>query len=133
MGYFFSAPAGTGKTFVLSTIAAYARSKKKICLTAAFSGVAAQLLDGGMTIHKRYGMVGNMPPDAPCKFSNSNAKGKLIKDAQVLLLDEVAMMSKIDLHRIDDSIRDLMGPGYANIPFGGKVVVMGGDFRQILP
>ena len=58
-----SAPAGTGKTFVLSTIAAYARSQRKICLTAAFS-VAAQLLDGGMTIHKRYGMVGNMPPDA---------------------------------------------------------------------
>ena len=38
---------GTGKTFVMQAITEYVRSQKKICLVSAFSGVAAQLIEGG--------------------------------------------------------------------------------------
>ena len=40
------------------------------------------------------------------------------------------MMSKIDLERIDRSLRELMEN---QKPFGGKIVILAGDFRQILP
>lgn len=46
------------------------------------------------------------------------------------------MMHKWCYEALDRTLRDLMGavdPAAENLPFGGKVVVMGGDFRQILP
>ena len=38
------APGGTGKTFLIETVAAYCALNKHLCLCSAFSGVAAQLL-----------------------------------------------------------------------------------------
>jgi len=40
------------------------------------------------------------------------------------------MSHKLNYEAVDRSLRDLMG---VDEPFGGKVVVFGGDFRQILP
>ena len=40
------------------------------------------------------------------------------------------MMSKVDLERIERSLQLLMDNDYA---FGGKIVILSGDFRQILP
>ena len=40
------------------------------------------------------------------------------------------------MEAVDRSLRDVMrtvSPRLAQVPFGGKVVVFGGDFRQILP
>jgi hypothetical protein len=37
---------------------------------------------------------------------------------------------------VEKTLRDVMAatnPALADIPWGGKVVVLGGDFRQILP
>jgi len=48
------APGGTGKTFVLNAILAYARGAKgHICLAACSTGIGAELLD---TVHKKFGI-----------------------------------------------------------------------------
>ena len=60
----------------------------------------------------------------------------MIKAAAVIVWDEAPMMNKHVFEAVDRTLRDIMAPvhpGLANKPFGGKVVVMGGDFRQILP
>ena len=72
----------------------------------------------------------DMGPSDLCKILGKSVAGSLIKRAGILILDEIAMMSKIDLERIEHSLRLLMGNGH---PFGGKLVVLSGDFRQILP
>ncbi|CAN7120705.1 unnamed protein product [Brassica rapa subsp. narinosa] len=41
------------------------------------------------------------------------------------------MMSKYCFESLDRSLRDLMG-NHHNKPFGGKVIVFDGDFRQVL-
>ncbi len=41
------------------------------------------------------------------------------------------MFNRILLDALDRSLRDLMELG--DIPFGGKVIVLAGDFRQVLP
>jgi hypothetical protein len=53
------APGGTGKTFLIETIAAYCAlpQNNHLCLCAAFSGVPAQLLPNGVTIHRRFGVL----------------------------------------------------------------------------
>ena len=46
------------------------------------------------------------------------------------------MLHKWGYEAVDRTLRDLMGavdPRFSELPFGGKVIVMGGDFRQILP
>ncbi|XP_016206524.1 uncharacterized protein LOC107646893 [Arachis ipaensis] len=46
------------------------------------------------------------------------------------------MTNKLALEALDRTFRDLMSlnvPSARDIPFGGKVIVLGGDFRQVLP
>lgn len=40
------------------------------------------------------------------------------------------MLSKYVLHYIDRTLRDICS---LDIPFGGKVIVLGGDWRQLTP
>ena len=124
------APGGTGKTFLIETIASYCSLKKHLCLCSAFSGVAAQLLPNGVTIHRRFGMVPGMDPEQNCNISGESAKAAVLREAKVLILDEVTMMSRVDLERIDRTLQFLMNN---KKPFGGKIVILSGDFRQILP
>ena len=49
-----------------------------------------------------------MEPHERCKFLGKTVAGELLKKARLLILDEVAMMSKIDLERIEHSLRLLM-------------------------
>ena len=71
-----------------------------------------------------------MLPSDRCKILGDSAAGALLKKASVLILDEVSMMNKVDLERIEHSLRVLMEN---ENPFGGKIVILSGDFRQILP
>ena len=48
------APGGTGKTFLMNTILSEIRGNKDIAIACAFVGVAAVLLEGGTTVHKRF-------------------------------------------------------------------------------
>ena len=72
----------------------------------------------------------NMAPSDPCKILGNSVGAALLKKADVLVLDEIAMMSQVDLERIEKSLRLLMENDH---PFGGKIVILSGDFRQILP
>ena len=81
-------------------------------------------------IHRRFGMVPGMAPEQNCNVSAESAKAAVLRAAKVLVLDEVTMMSKVDLERINRTMKFLM---QNDKPFGGKIVILSGDFRQILP
>ena len=54
----------------------------------------------------------------------------------MLVLDEATMGSKDVFRVVDNLLRDLMGaldPVLEHIAFGGKVVVLSGDWRQLPP
>ena len=50
--------------------------------------------------------------------------------AKLLLIDESTMLDRYQLEALDRSLRDLMGNSQ---PFGGKIILLAGDFRQCLP
>lgn len=50
--------------------------------------------------------------------------------AEVIIWDEAPMMNKHVSEAVDTNFRDLLR---LDVPFGGKVLVFGGDFRQALP
>jgi hypothetical protein len=61
---------------------------------------------------------------------------ELIELTSLVIWDEALMANKKCFEALDRTLRDIekaKNPEAANIPFGGKVVVLGGDLRQILP
>ncbi|XP_020970313.1 uncharacterized protein LOC110268469 [Arachis ipaensis] len=60
---------------------------------------------------------------------------RLISKAKLIIWDEAPMISKYCYEALDKCLSDILrcSDSYnAHLPFGGKVVVLGGDFRQIL-
>ncbi|GBL99525.1 hypothetical protein AVEN_68801-1 [Araneus ventricosus] len=52
-----------------------------------------------------------------------------LRQAVLIIIDEITMLTKDGLRCIDSLLRDLMNN---DKPFGGKVIIIGGEFRQIL-
>ena len=53
----------------------------------------------------------------------------MIRETKLMIWDEASMSKKIAIEALNDLLKDLMD---STEIFGGKVVVFGGDFRQIL-
>ena len=54
----------------------------------------------------------------------------MLRKTKIFIVDEASCINKQQLKFIDTKLRILMGN---DEPFGGKVIVLGGDFRQTLP
>jgi hypothetical protein len=137
--FYIDAPGGAGKTWCLNTLLAYARSKNKPALAVASSGIAALLLGKGRTSHSRFKL--SRSPTGPYALNistaNRTALARLLQLTELIVWDESSASVKFHFQALDTFLRDLMRvrghPGLARVPFGGKVVVAAGDFRQTLP
>ncbi|XP_020970325.1 uncharacterized protein LOC107621065 [Arachis ipaensis] len=134
--FFLYGHGGTGKTFLWKTLASALRSKGQIVLTVASTGIASLLLPEGRAAHSRFAI-----PLTPDEFSTCNIKqgsplAELIVRVKLIIWDEAHMMSKFCFEALDKTMKDLMRFKHdesPEMPFGGKTIVFGGDFRQILP
>ena len=136
-GFFFvSGYGGTGKTYLWNRMVGYLRAKNKIVLTVASSGVAALLLQGGRTAHSRFKIPCEVEEDTVCDVSRGTMLSELIELTSLVIWDEALMANRRCFEALDRTFRDIekaKSPEAAHTPFGGKVVVLGGDLRQILP
>ncbi|ONM56618.1 hypothetical protein ZEAMMB73_Zm00001d021244 [Zea mays] len=129
--FFVDGPGGTGKTYLYKALLAALRSQDKIAVATATSGVAASILPGGRTAHSRFKIPLTIDDGAVCSFTKQSGTAKLLQKASLIIWDEASMTKRQAIEALDNSMRDIMGrPG---LPFGGKTVVFGGDFRQVLP
>ena len=128
---FVNGAGGCGKTFVWKIILAFFRSRGQIAIATAASGIAALLLPNGKTFHSRF--------KAPLNLKNSKIAlnidaesddAELLLRASIILIDEVVMLNRVLIEALNTALQDLTGNSEI---FGGKIVVVGGDFRQILP
>jgi len=134
--YFVSGYGGTGKTFLWNTIVSYLRARKKIVLAVASSGVASLLLPNGRTAHSRFKIPLDIDETSICDIKRGTILAELLIETSLVIWDEAIMTNKQCFEALDRSLRDIMSQtnNKANtIPFGGKVVVLGGYLRQILP
>ena len=137
--FFLDAPGGTGKTFVFNTILSHYRVQNKICLALASSGIASILLSGGRTGHSRFKIPLAVTSETTIKLSKLSELGKLLIAADIIVWDEAPMQSKNVISCVDTLLRSLMGTEINGVfqphpqPFGGKVFIFGGDFRQNTP
>ena len=97
----------------------------------AYTGIAATLLPQGTTVHSAFKVPLKIDESSTCNISAQDFQAQIIKQASVILWDEASMAPNKMIRCVDKLLRDLMNRN--DIFFGGKVVVFGGDFRQILP
>ena len=127
---FVDAPGGTGKTFTFNAILGAVRLLNEIALAVASSGIAAILLDFGRTFHARFKASREPAEGQMLGISGQSALAELLRRAKLIIWDEAAMGNKFSLEALDASLKDFM---QNDEPFGGKIVVLGGDYRQTLP
>ncbi|XP_071712818.1 uncharacterized protein [Rutidosis leptorrhynchoides] len=134
--FFLYGYGGTGKTFLWKTLSAAFRSKGQIVINVASSGIAALLLTGGRTAHSRFAILIDPTDESFCRILPNSNLAALIRRAKLIIWDEAPMVKRICVETMDCSFRDIcrtINPDNIDKPFGGKVVVFGGDFRQVLP
>ena len=128
--FFVDGPGGTGKTFLYKALLARVRSKGLIAIATATSGIAASILPGGRTAHSRFKIPIKIGDNTMCNFTKQSGTAELLRRASLIIWDEVAMTKRQCVETLDRSLQDIME---CALPFGGKVMVFGGDFRQVLP
>ncbi|CAN1242010.1 ATP-dependent DNA helicase PIF1 [Linum perenne] len=100
------------------------------------SGIAATLLPGGVTAHSRFKIPIEVDHASTCAIKKGTNLARLMQQATLIVWDEAPMVHRLSFEAVDRTLCDIMntpteGPNYK--PFGGKTVILGGDFRQTLP
>ncbi|GJZ60891.1 DNA helicase [Tanacetum coccineum] len=122
---------GTGKTFLWKTIIYALRADGRIVLAVASSGVASLLLPAGRTAHSRFKLPLDLTDTSVCSIKKNTQLATLIKETSLIVWDESPMNDRRCFETLDRTLRDILD--MPNTLFGGKTVMLGGDFRQTLP
>lgn len=134
--FFVYGSGGCGKTYLWKTLICRLRSKGQIVLPVASSGIAAVLLPGGRTAHSRFRIPLKLDQYSVAGIKHGTDIAELIQNTSLIIWDEAPMQHKHAIESVDRCFKDIMSavhPNRRKQPFGGIVVVFGGDFRQILP
>ncbi|XP_057444595.1 uncharacterized protein LOC130736832 [Lotus japonicus] len=106
-----------------------------IVLNVASSGIASLLLPGLRTAHSIFCIPFQTDETTTCNIKQGSLRENLLICAKIFW-DEAPMLNKNCFQALDRTLRDIMrqeDESNMDKPSGGKVVVLGGDFRQILP
>jgi len=108
------------------------QSEGKIVIADASFGIAALLLPSGRTAHSRFQIPINVTNRSTCGMKQCSHLAELMA---ITIWDEAPMAHRNCFEALDRSLRDVLR--FSDLQsgeksFGGKTVVLGGDFRQIL-
>ncbi|CAN1729153.1 ATP-dependent DNA helicase PIF1 [Linum perenne] len=112
--FFLHGHGGTGKMFLYNCIISKVRS----------------------TAHSRFKIPLEIDNLSTCAVKKGLDAAELLKSATLIVWDEAPMIHKLSFEAVDRTMCDIMNmplSGENYLPFGGKVVLLGGDFRQTLP
>ncbi|KAH1137880.1 hypothetical protein GYH30_027747 [Glycine max] len=125
---------GTGKTFIWRTLETSLRANNQIVIIVASSGIASLLLLGSRTAHSKFKIPVPIFEDSTCNIHQGSELAELLNQTNLIIWDKAPMAHKFCFEAFDQSLRDIIKTKpSSNQIFGGKVIVFGGDFRQILP
>ena len=121
----------TGKTTVIKAMIEFHMTRGVICVPMATSGIAANLLPGGRTVHYRLHAPIKISEESLLNIKNNSPVAELVRQATIFFIDEITMAHKHLVECIDRSFRDLRE--CPDKPFGGAIMIFSGDWMQCLP
>ncbi|RYR34832.1 hypothetical protein Ahy_A10g049884 isoform D [Arachis hypogaea] len=98
------------------------------------SGIASLLLPNGRTAHSRFKIPLNIIENFVCNIKPGSPQAILLLKAKLIIWDEAPMVSRYCYEALDKCLGDIIRCSLTynkDLPLGEKVVVLGGDFRQI--
>lgn len=128
---FLTGEPGAGKTHTINEYVAWLRSHAIEPAITASTGIAATHIHG-MTIHawSGIGIAERLTPDLLERVTQKEHVAKRIQRTNVLIIDEVSMLSADVLTMVDAVAKEVRR---REEPFGGMQVVLVGDFFQLPP
>jgi hypothetical protein len=123
-----TAPAGTGKTFVINQILATASQRNFRVVACASSGLAASLLGHARTAHALFKIPVQVDEMSFCRPTASYKAW--LRTIDCFIWDEISMAHKWALDAVERLLRDIHE---TDSPFGGKTMLLAGDMQQLLP
>jgi ATP-dependent DNA helicase PIF1 len=100
----------------------------------ASSGIASLLLPGGRTAHSKFKIPVPTFENSTYNIEGDNHHAELLRETKLIIWDEAPMCHKFTFECLNRTLQDVVvDKNNSGKLFGGKVVVFGGDFRQILP
>uniref|UniRef100_A0A183CMG6 ATP-dependent DNA helicase n=1 Tax=Globodera pallida TaxID=36090 RepID=A0A183CMG6_GLOPA len=131
--FMLSGDGGTGKTFAYNAL--IARLKAKIgcrLMATASTGIAAELLFDGATLHSKLRIPLDIEDDTLPLLDYESDPAKVLRALELLIIDEISIADKNVIAYVDKLLRSIDAQ-HAEMQFGGKIVVFGGDWKQLLP
>lgn len=126
---FLTGEAGTGKSTIVKE---FNRRSSKNCIFLAPTGIAAVNI-GGVTIHSFLRLApGPMSEDSIEAIGNKKQR-ELIRSVEVVIIDEISMVRSDLFWAVDYRLRQVAQGKNKKQPFGGKQVILVGDFYQLPP
>ena len=128
--FFLEGDGGTGKTFVYNTLIKYCAAIKKKVTSMASTGIAATMVLNAGTVHSTFYIANDVTMTTESKMPAHSIRAKELAATDLFILDEVSMLSQSVLSYVDKVLRDITN---VNEPFGGKCLLLGGDWKQLPP
>lgn len=128
--YFIDGPGGTGKTFLYQCLISKCHKEGSDVISVAWTGIAAMLLPNGRTVHSRLTLPPKLHESSVSSLNINSKMAEDIKLTRLIIWDEAPMASAHALLCVNRLLQDIMGN---KNPFGGKIILLAGDFRQVLP
>ncbi|KAJ8927550.1 hypothetical protein NQ314_019970 [Rhamnusium bicolor] len=130
--FFVDGPGGSGKTYLYNTLLFYINNVLRLSTIAvAWTGVAANLLIGGKTCHRTFRLPVSLDERCIVGWPIDSWQSQYLQSAALGVWDEAPMSHRFAVEAVDRYFKELIRrPGTL---MGGKCVLFGGDFRQVLP
>ncbi|GJX39774.1 replication protein A 70 kDa DNA-binding subunit C-like protein [Tanacetum coccineum] len=99
-------------------------------------GIASLLLPAGRTAHSRFVIPLELMENSTCGIKQNTQLAELMQEVHLIIWDEAPMTQRYAFEALDTTLRDILG--FKDLEkrrqiFEGMTVLLGGDFRQILP
>ncbi|KAH0603502.1 uncharacterized protein H6S33_007824 [Morchella sextelata] len=127
--FFLDGKAGRGKTYVVNTIVNYLRGQGDIVVITGSTALSVTLYERGRTAHSAFGIpVVENNMELQSTLSIRSDRAKLLSKSSLIIWEEMPMANKAAIECADEFLELVLANGK---PFGGKVFLGLGDFRQV--
>jgi len=128
---YLTGQAGSGKTYLLNKYIKFLKGHRVPVAITASTGIAATHLNGN-TIHSwsGIGIKSEISASDLGKIARNSQKREKIRDAKVLIIDEISMLHGNRLNLVNKVCKYIRK---SSRPFGGLQVILCGDFFQLPP
>ncbi len=126
---FLTGEAGTGKS---TLVREFIRRCGHECIVLAPTGIAA-LNAGGTTIHSQMRFKPGLIDTVNLEPLTDGNRCRALRMAKTIIIDEISMVRSDLFCAMDARLRELAPSIFRDRPFGGKQIVLVGDFMQLPP